>query len=159
MDTVPLIKVDPQQNWKRFTWSGGHYSIDIPDDWEIEDRKDRIVFIAPNDAAEFSVTVYHSPASTLERFAQSRFAVDNDVLKPVVEPYSAEGTNWEAGILGEFEGTYPGDSNPTYRWNLCLKRGSTYLGITLRTHPQVIKCCRQMLEKVFDSVTVLPAKS
>ena len=157
--TVPLVRMDKRQHWNRLTWSAGYYSIDVPDDWEIQDQRTMVVFTAPRDAASFSVAVYEKPPrGTLKRFAQVRFAHQNKHFQPVGDPYYVKGTNWDGGIAQESLGRLPDDDAPVYRWNVCLKHPSAHIGIILHTSPETAVRCRLIFERIFSSLRLLPSK-
>ena len=127
------------------------FSLDAPAIFTRNSRSEAFQLVAPNDLAAITATAYAKTDGSLNEFCEYRFSTVEDFYRPVSEPKNFEAAH-VFGKLQEFEGTWPGEKQPTYYVVSCLQTGDVYVSLNIVTTRQHYAVNREQYEAMLGSI-------
>jgi len=127
------------------------FSLDAPATFTRNTRSEMFQLLAPDDLAAITASAYAKTDGSIEDFCEYRFSTVEDFYKPVSEPQVIEAPH-ASGKLQEFEGTWPGDSAPTYYVVSCLQTGDVYVSLSIVTTRQHYSTYRAQYRAMLGSI-------
>ena len=127
------------------------FSLDAPAIFARNPRSEAFQLVAPNDLAAITAAAYAKNDGSLDEFCEYRFSTIEDFYRPVSEPQTFEAAH-ASGKLQEFEGTWPGESQPTYYVVSCLQTGDVYVSLNIVTTHQHYAANRDQYRTMLGSI-------
>ncbi len=127
------------------------FSLDAPAFFTRNTDTDTFQLIAPQDIAAITASAYAKADGSLEDFCEYRYSSIEKFYKPAAEAVKIK-SNHALGELREFEGTWPGESSPTYYVVSCLQVGDVYVSLTIVTTRNHYEKSRPQYNAMFESI-------
>ena len=127
------------------------FSIKLPKSWVRDTTQKYFSVSSPDKRVALTASAYSKDGGSLEEFSNYRFSSIHEWYKAVgpVKTFKAENVN---AIYREFEGTWPGESKPTYYVVACLSLGNAYASITFTTDRQDFTANQARYVQILHSV-------
>lgn len=135
----------------RHVFGDNIFSLDAPAVFSRHDGSELFQLVTPDDRAAITATAYAKADGSLDAFCASRFSSVEDFYQPVAGPRAFEAPH-ASGQLQEFEGTWPGESQPTYHVVSCLQTGDVFVSLTIVTTRQHYAAFRTDYDAMLGSV-------
>lgn len=133
------------------TFRDGVFSLDAPPHFIRNDDHGMFQLVEPDDMAAITISAYAKDDGVLEEFCEYRFSLVDSFYKPVSELQTFEAVQ-AFGKLQEFEGVWPGESEPTYYVVLALQVGDIYLSLSVVTEREHYEANRSQYNAIFTSI-------
>jgi hypothetical protein len=127
------------------------YYIIGPSEWQLNyhpSYENMFQIASPNGEAAITMTGYKKqPGQTLRDYANVRYEAEEEILKKVVEEKQLSN-----GVYIETEGTYPGESKPTYSILGAVETDSFFFTFSIVTNREYYESNDQVLLKIVESI-------
>lgn len=127
------------------------FVLDAPEDFSRHDRDRIFQLMEPVTRSCITISAYEKSGGLMAEFCEHRFSTVEDVYKPVSERQPFEGPH-VSGMVQDFEGTFPGESVPTYYVVLALQAGNLFLSMNIVTEREYFTANRGLYETILRSI-------
>ncbi|MFO1491887.1 MAG: hypothetical protein U1F77_14545 [Kiritimatiellia bacterium] len=143
-------KDDQPQDMRRIRHADA-FTLLVPASWKQNPHPKHLSDSAPADAASVTANAYAKEDGGLLDFAQYRFSSVQGfyALVGVERRFTTNGLDI---IWREYEGTWPGESQPTYYVVTCVGAQTIYLSLTITTMRAEFTRNRKLYEDIIASV-------
>jgi len=124
--------------WKRYEPLREWFRIAIPPDWTIKVHQGFATLADPGNEAVVGVVVGLRGSSTLEQFAATSFRLE-EFMRPLAEASSIRGNGWHEGVLRDFAGTYPDETEESFRRVVCVRNRDLFAKVSFYVDPSWLK--------------------
>lgn len=132
-------------------FGNGIFSLDAPAMFARATSSETFQLVAPDDVAAIAAAAYAKAEGSLDAFCTHRLSAVEDFYRPVFEAEHVEAAQ-ASGRIQEFEGTWPGDSRPTYYVVACLQTGDVFVSIGIVTTRQHFEAHRSRYREMLRSI-------
>jgi hypothetical protein len=144
-------KQDDQPQRMRRIRHADAFTLLVPASWKQNPHPKHLSVSAPADAASVTASAYPKVDGSLSDFAQYRFSSVQEFYAQVGDERRFT-TNGLDIIWREYEGTWPGESRPTYYIVTCAGTQTTYLSLSITTTRAEFTRNRKLYEDIIASV-------
>src|SRR4051812_11586859 len=120
-------KSNQPHGMKRFRHENA-FSLLAPSEWQQDTSGEHFSLSAPSDAASITGSAYSKDGGSLDDFAEHRFSSVQDFYAAVGKERRSARGGLEI-IVREFEGTWPGERQPTYYVVACIQAQDIYVSL------------------------------
>ena len=127
------------------------FSLLAPSSWTRNANSEVFSISAPQDAASVTATAYSKQDGSLDDFAANRFSSVQDFYSQIgVEVRTASGSIER--IVRQYEGTWPGETQPTFYVVACIQLPGVYVSLGITTTRAEFERNRKLYEDIIQSV-------
>ena len=143
-------KKDELDGMRRFRHRDA-FTLVAPAAWQQDESGEHFSLVAPGDAVSITGSAYAKEDGSLEDFAAYRFSSVQDFYAQIGDErsYAAGGRSI---IVREFEGTWPGESQPTYYVVACIETQGIYASLGFVTTRAEFAAHRKLYDDIIASL-------
>ncbi len=135
--------------------AGRRIAISYPEGYYEGDDPDVFQLITIDQSAAFSYSVYEKPkGATLDDACETRLSSLEEWYEPV-KPGMEFNTKHSHGAIFEFEGTWPGEVEPTYYVVCCIALGDLLVTVGVVTDREYYEVNRIEFEDLLKSTRLI----
>jgi hypothetical protein len=142
--------------WVRYQHPSAGFSLEHPANWSVVGGKNSVsTHIAhPTKAVHLFASAFSMPAGGLQDFAEVKFAVQQELFKPLASPRPLNGEGW-SGLVQEAEAKEGVEQ--ARRRILCAQHGTLYVSLALYVDPKELDAPDTDYDRLFTSLRFAPA--
>ena len=142
----------PGPGWRTVEHAGGSVLVDCPSDWTVEKSGHSLVLESPTGAEAVTLSTFVQPEATVEEFSRARFAVEQEIYKPIGAPRELTTHGQLTGRTLHSQGVYPGEDDQTVRYLFCVCTSPVCAAISVYTSPANFEAQKPVYDRIFRSI-------
>jgi hypothetical protein len=127
------------------------FSLDAPAIFTRNAGTETFQLVATDNLTAITATAYAKADGSLDEFCDYRFSTVEDFYRAISGPRVFQAAQ-ASGKIQEFEGTWPGESRPTYYVVSCLQTGNAYVSLNIVTTRQHYAANRAQYDAMLESI-------
>lgn len=127
--------------------AGAVFKIHAPSGWKVINTSKYFQVAKPDQSVVLTISAWGKDGGSIKEFAEYRFSSVEKFYKAQTEVKKLNG-----GLAQEYEGTWPGESKPTYYVVSAIEKGGAYFSINLVTDRADFEKNRKLYYSMIESV-------
>ena len=123
------------------------FEIQAPVDWARTDEPKYLQIASPGEATAITAQAYSSSGGTIEDFFEYRQSSVEEFYKQVDAV-----TKIKNGFVAEYEGTWPGESKPTYYVVAATSDEGAFFSVNIVSSREEMQSSRELYYRILESV-------